>query len=296
MLELTVLLLDCREQRRDGEMRLTDVEADHVFLIAYGLHTRQCAPQIGLVSVGILIHLVAYLELDHVMTAQPVDEVDGGSFGDDLAVVNDGEAVAEALGFIHVVRGEKDGTALFLEGADDVPELTTALGIESGGGLVEKEDTRIADQCGGDGKALLLAAGKLANPSVGLLSQFEFLKNVGGWARFGVETGEELDGFAHSQLFGQARLLKGDANPLAQLTFVFVPSVAKNAHFSSGRGEQAFEDFDGRGLPCSVRTEESEALASVDLQAQAAYGFNFAIVGLAQVSALDWRAHVQIVA
>ena len=77
---------------------------------------------------------------------------------------------------------------------------------------------------------------------------------------------------------------------------IFVPSVAKDANFAGGRCEQAFEDFDGRGLPCSVRTEESEALASVDLQAEAADGFNFAIVGLAQVSALDWRSHVQIVA
>src|ERR1019366_431560 len=49
-----------------------------------------------------------------------------------------------ASGLVHVVRGEQDGATFFLESADDVPELAAALGIESGGGLVEKKDAWIA--------------------------------------------------------------------------------------------------------------------------------------------------------
>jgi hypothetical protein len=40
----------------------------------------------------------------------------------------------------------------------------------------------------------------------------------------------------------------------------------------------------------------AEALAGFDLQAEAADGFHFAVVGLAQVGALDRRFHPQIVA
>src|ERR1019366_1147966 len=85
-----------------------------------------------------------HLELDHVMAAEAVDEVAGSAFGNDLAVIDDGEAVAEAFGFVHVVSGEQDGATFLLESADDVPELAAALGIESGGGLVEKKDAWIA--------------------------------------------------------------------------------------------------------------------------------------------------------
>ena len=136
------------------------------------------------------------MEFDHVMAAHAVDKVGGSAFGDDLTVIDDGEAIAEALGFIHVVSGEQDGATLLLEGADDVPELAAALGIESGGGLVEKKDARIADQSGGNGQALLLAAGKFADPGVGFFGELEFFQDVGGGARFAVEAGEEFDGFA----------------------------------------------------------------------------------------------------
>ena len=40
------------------------------------------------------------------------------ALGDDLAVVDDGQAVAEALGFVHVVGGEQHGAAALLELAE----------------------------------------------------------------------------------------------------------------------------------------------------------------------------------
>ena len=70
------------------------------------------------------------------------------------------------------------------------------MGIESGGRLVEKKDARIADQRGGDGEALLLAAGKFADPRVCFFGEFKFFENFVGGARLGVEAGEEFDGFA----------------------------------------------------------------------------------------------------
>ena len=72
--------------------------------------------------------------------------------------------------------------------------------------------------------------------------------------------------------------------------------MTEDADFSGTRREQALENFNGSGLPCSVGAEESEALAGFDTQANAADGFDFSVVGLAQVGALDWRSHEQIVA
>jgi hypothetical protein len=90
--------------------------------------------------------------------------------------------------------------------------------------------------------------------------------------------------------------LERDTNPLAQLARIVIPAVSQDADFTRGGCEQTFEDFDGRGLPRSIRTEEAEALAGLDLQADAADGFDFSVVGLAQVGALDGRRHEQIVA
>src|SRR5208337_2816828 len=126
------------------------------------------------------------------MAAQAVDQVGGSAFGDDLTVIDNGEAVTEAFGLVHVVSREQDGATFFLEGANDVPELAAALGIEAGGGLVQKEDARIAYQRGGHGQALLLAAGELAYPGVGFLGELEFFEDVGGGTRIVVEAGEEF--------------------------------------------------------------------------------------------------------
>lgn len=80
-------------------------------------------------------------------------------------------------------------------------------------GFVEEPDARISNERGGHGKALLLASREFANPSIRLLGEFEFVKNFAGSARFAVETGEKLDGFADVQLRGQAGFLKRDTDP-----------------------------------------------------------------------------------
>jgi len=58
--------------------------------------------------------------------------------GDDFSVVDDGDAVAQALGFLDVVRGHDDGFFLALQFLDDVVNLATDLRVEAGGGLIEE--------------------------------------------------------------------------------------------------------------------------------------------------------------
>ncbi len=119
----------------------------------------------------------------------------------------------------------------------------------------------------------------------------EFFENCRRRARLAVKTGEKFDGFAHAQLLREARILQRNANPLAELARVVGPSVPENADFSGSGREQAFEDFDGSRLPCSVGAEKTEAFAGLDAQAEAADSFYLAVVGLAQVNALDRRWH-----
>ena len=91
--------------------------------------------------------------------------------GHDLAVIDDGDAVAEPLGFVHVMRGEQHSAAGLAEAADDVPELAARLRIEAGRRFVEKQQLRIADEGTGHGQPLLLSAGEIADPANWLFPQ-----------------------------------------------------------------------------------------------------------------------------
>src|ERR1700722_11567513 len=135
-------------------------------------------------------------------------------------MVNNCEAVAQALGLVHVVRGEEHGAAVALKGADNVPKLTAALRIKTGGRFVQKENLRIAHQRSRNREPLALASREFAHPRVGLLSELQLLEHFTRRSRLAVEAGEQLDGFAYRQLFREPRLLQRDAQPLPHLAFI----------------------------------------------------------------------------
>src|ERR1700676_4280444 len=68
-------------------------------------------------------------------------ELIGSALGDDLAVVDDGDAVGDALGFFHVMGGEENSDLLILvEFFHVCPKLVTGLGVQAERGLIEKND------------------------------------------------------------------------------------------------------------------------------------------------------------
>src|SRR5262245_51336185 len=73
------------------------------------------------------------------LLARPLLQLLGSPESDDLAVINDRDARCGAIGFLHVMRGEKDGDALLLVQLPDVrPELVAALWIQAQRRLIEK--------------------------------------------------------------------------------------------------------------------------------------------------------------
>src|SRR5690606_25920563 len=87
---------------------------------------------------------------DDAAPAVRTEEVVDGPLGEEAALVDDPHAVAEALGFLHVVRGVDDGRAAALEVEDGVENGVARLGIDADGGLVEEEELRVVDE--GDGE------------------------------------------------------------------------------------------------------------------------------------------------
>jgi hypothetical protein len=77
----------------------------------------------------------------------------------------------------------------------------------------------------------------------------------------------------------------------SQFTRVLFPGLAQDRDLSRGRREQAFKDFDGSGLSRPVRSQQAKTLARCDFEIQAPHGLHLAVVGLAQVAALDSGGH-----
>ncbi len=98
------------------------------------------------------------------------------------AVVDDGHAIAKALGFLDVVRGHDDGFFLAAQFFDDVVDFAADLRVEAGGGLVEEEHSGVVDERHGQGEALFLAAGELAVKGVALFFEAEALEEFFGTA------------------------------------------------------------------------------------------------------------------
>ena len=102
------------------------------------------------------------------------------ALGDDLAVVHDGDPVAERVGLVQVVRGDEDGHALAAQPADLVPHVRAALRVEAGGRLVEEDDLRLVDDAERDVDPAALAAGVGLALAVGVLGELERLQRAGG--------------------------------------------------------------------------------------------------------------------
>ena len=62
---------------------------------------------------------------------------------------------------------DDDGAAFGVDGLEELGDLFFGLGIELAGGLVGEDDVRVVDQGTGDGDALFLAAGHLADLTLG---------------------------------------------------------------------------------------------------------------------------------
>ena len=79
----------------------------------------------------------------------------------EFAVVDDGDAVAELVGLVHVMGGDQDGqVALALEAREHLPHGDARDRVEAGGRLVEKEDLRLVHQAARDFQPAPHAAGE----------------------------------------------------------------------------------------------------------------------------------------
>ena len=72
-------------------------------------------------------------------------------------MIDDGNQIAQLLRFVHVVGGEHHRLALGLDRLYSLPEVVARLGIQSCGGLIQKQQFGIPEQGQSQQQALTLA-------------------------------------------------------------------------------------------------------------------------------------------
>lgn len=91
--------------------------------------------------------------------------------GDDAASINDSHAIAEPVGFFHIVSGQEYSHTPLGEMHDHLADIPGCAGIQAACGLVHEEDLGIVEQCPADEQALFHTVGILFDTLVGAVCQ-----------------------------------------------------------------------------------------------------------------------------
>src|ERR1035441_3349611 len=210
--------------------------------------------------------------------------------GDDAAFVDDGHAVAEFLRLFDVVGGEEDGALLTAQVQHEFVDFEAGLGVEAGGGLVEKEHLRGVEQGQRQSKPLLLSAGEFAVLRVALLPELQALQELVAIHGARVESVEELHGLVDLDLLLEVGGLQADADAVLELAGLHLGIAAEDADASAGAGAQPFEDFYGGGLTGAIGAEQAEDFAGAHFEIDALDGGKAAVT-LAEGFHLDGIVH-----
>ena len=279
------------KERRQRQMRSGNGQAVGV-VVAPHLHDGGEAAQVFLKEWSGFFDA----EFDEVVAADAGDQFRRGSQSDHFAVIDDGDAIAQAFRFIHVMGGQENGSSIGAQVAQYFPELPARLGIEAGRRFIEEQELRIADEGGGDGEALLLPAGEFADPRASFFFEFDHGENVEGFQAMIIEGAKELNGLDDGEFFAELGLLQRDANALPEGAIVaLTPALAKDLDIA-GRGvEETFEDFDGGRLAGAIGSEQSETFAALDFEIESVDGIHWRWLGgvaFAQISTKDRSSHI----
>jgi hypothetical protein len=93
-----------------------------------------------------------------------------------MAVIDDGQALAQPIGLFHVMSGQQNGPSRMVVFANDLPQENPGLRIEPGARFVEKQDLWIVHHGAGNGKPLHHASGEAAHHLVRAFGELELLE------------------------------------------------------------------------------------------------------------------------
>src|SRR5262249_23480054 len=138
---------------------------------------------------------------------------------------------------------------------------------ETGGGLVEEQQLRIADERAADRQPLLLPARELADPACPLRLELDEAQHLVDRAPARVERSKKRQGLGDRELLAQLRLLQLDSEARAKRAVAaLAPSLAEHLDVAFVGQRESLENLDRGRLAGAVGTEQAEALAPAHVE------------------------------
>ena len=148
------------------------------------------------------------------------------ALGDDPAVGDDGEAVAQAFGLVHIVGGQENRLAQLSEASNHLPGVAAGGRIEAAGRLVEEEQVGVAGQGKREVEAAHLSAGETADEALALLIEPDDAQDFVERTRMRVVAAKELDHLLDGEEALDAGTLEDDADAGLEGALVVLRVVA----------------------------------------------------------------------
>jgi hypothetical protein len=212
----------------------------------------------------------------------------GGAGLDDPAEVHDRHAVGHRPGQTQVVGHDQDADLhLVAELQEEVQDLSSHRGVETGHGLVSHDQLRIEDKCAGDHHPLTLATGQLmrieheealgwSEPGAGERPGDELLLRLAVGSDMDPMDPKSLRNDLVDRLTGverAGRVLEHHLDASAIALKVAPERLPFEEDLALSRTDQPHHGPRDRGLPTSGLAGEGEHLTSVDRQIHAVDGF-----------------------
>jgi hypothetical protein len=188
------------------------------------------------------------------------------------------------------VGREQHGGPGVAQALDQPPDIPSALGVEAGSGLIEKDELRLAHQRARQVEATSLSTGESPDGCPLPVGEVEHRKRVGD------RPGTGDCGRPHSQRLGDGEVT-GEAAELEQRAgttayFGTVPDRIEAEHpdLTRRRRPQTLDDLQGRGLAGAVRAEKGGDRPASDVEVEATDRFEGRLtcaVGTSQAADAD---------
>jgi hypothetical protein len=195
-------------------------------------------------------------------------QIRGRSECGEAARVDDGDAIAQRLGFVHGVGREEHGHAPLAQGAHELPGRGARVRVHTGGRLVEEHDTRAADERAREREALGLAPREPPHRGADGPAQPDEVEHRVGGIGVVVVRREQAQQLERAQTRVQAARLEHHAHLRAEATPVAHRIESEHAYRARVGSPVSLEDLDRGGLARAVGTEQAEHLAGSDLEVE----------------------------
>ena len=255
-----------------GQLRLVTVNVGQLDVEPPTVDAQALDEGQGLQRVGERRTLAGQLD-DHLPLEQPPQRfrlVDGHQTG-----VEQGDAVAEALGLVQVVGAEQNRAPLAAQPLDQPPHVAGRLRVQGRRGLVEEQQLRLGQQRPRQGQALLHPLAQppdLVPGALVQLQQFQIAINLLPRIQRLVEPGEVEQVVAGAHPGVEARRLGQQADALVQALGLPGRIQAQHRSFAVGGGDHPGQHPHRGGLAGAVGSEQAQDLAGTDLEVQAVDG------------------------